>query len=78
MNNPRKGQMEVAKHVLRYLKGTKDVGITYSKQADEKIATRLFGYVDADHASDLDDRKSVVLLRALAQQWSRQLVEPQD
>jgi hypothetical protein len=27
----------------------------------EKMANRLFGYVDADHAADKDDRKSVTV-----------------
>jgi hypothetical protein len=40
------------------LKATSDVGLTYSKQP-EKMANRLFGYVDADHAADKDDCKSV-------------------
>ena len=35
MSNPGPRHEEAAKHILRYLKGTKDVGITYSKQ-DEK------------------------------------------
>ncbi len=61
MSNPGPGlvHLEAAKHILRYLKGTKTVGITYSKQTDDKLANKLVGYVDADHAADVDDRKSV-------------------
>jgi hypothetical protein len=50
--------MEAAKHIVRYLKGMRHVGLTYSKQPPE-LANKLFGYVDADHASDTDDCKSV-------------------
>ena len=42
-----------AKRVLRYLKGTKDYGITYSKES-----TPLKGYVDADWGNSIIDRKS--------------------
>ena len=79
MSNPGRSHMEAAKHVLRYLKATKDVGITYSKQADEKTANKLFGYVDADHASDLDDRKSVggyvLMLNGGAVSWSSRKIK---
>ena len=79
MSNPGPRHVEAAKHVLRYLKGTKDVGITYSKQADESMANKLFGYVDADHASDADDRKSVggyvLLLNGGAVSWSSRKIK---
>lgn len=42
-----------AKRVLRYLKGTADVGITYV--SDKKP---LVGYADADWAGNTDDRRS--------------------
>lgn len=44
---------KLAKRVLRYLKGTLDYDITYSKENSE-----LKGYVDSDWAGDIDDRKS--------------------
>jgi hypothetical protein len=59
MSNPTLAHLESAKHILRYLKGTKDIGITYSRQTDPKLANKLIGWVDADHAADVDDRKSV-------------------
>jgi hypothetical protein len=64
---PTRGQP--AKHILRYLEGTSNVGLTYSKQPKE-LANRLYGYVDADHALDSDDHKSVggyVLMLAVQQ-----------
>ena len=44
----------VAKHILRYLKGTVDYGLKY--KVDQKI--NLEGYVDSDWASSAIDRKS--------------------
>ena len=43
----------VAKHILRYLKGTVDDGLKY--EVDQKI--NLEGYVDSDWASNAIDRK---------------------
>ena len=45
--------MIVAKHILRYLKGTIDYGFKY--EANQKI--NLEGYVDSDWASNSIDRK---------------------
>jgi len=58
MSNPGQTHIVAAKHILRYLKATSDIGLTYSKH-QEKMANCLFGYVDANHAADKDDRKSV-------------------
>jgi hypothetical protein len=44
----------VAKWVLRYVKGTLDFGILYSRSKDP----RLCGYTDSDWAGSVDDRKS--------------------
>jgi hypothetical protein len=43
-----------ANHLLRYLKGSVDVGITYSPDVSDEI----IGYSDSDWASDIDTRKS--------------------
>ena len=79
MSNPGPRHIDAAKYILRYLKGTKDVGITYSKQTDDLLANRLFGYVDADHASDADDRKSVggyvLMLNGGAISWSSRKIK---
>ena len=48
-----KSHWEAAKRVLRYLKGTSDIGIKYSV-----INRELSGYVDPDYAGCTDDRKS--------------------
>ena len=46
---------QAGKRILRYLKGTKEKGVVYTKQ-DEY---RLQAYCDSDWAQDPDDRKSV-------------------
>ena len=42
------------KRILRYLNGSKDLGIVYSKNANENLK----GYSDADWAGDSIDRRS--------------------
>lgn len=44
----------VGKHVLRYLQGTIKYGLRYTFDKD----LRLYGYADANWASNLVDRKS--------------------
>lgn len=52
---PKQEHWVTAKHLLRYLKGTKDQELHYQKS--EK-SLQLEGYSDADWASDKNDRKS--------------------
>ena len=44
--------MQAAKRVLRYLQGTKMLGITYQRSG------KLHGYADSDYAGDIDNAKS--------------------
>lgn len=53
--NPTKRHWAGVKRIMRYLKGTSDLGLYYSNSADED----LVGYSDSDWASDVDDRRSV-------------------
>ncbi|XP_031334004.1 secreted RxLR effector protein 161-like [Photinus pyralis] len=53
--NPSQQHLQGIKRILRYLKGTLDVGIVYTK--DEK-ETNVKIYTDSDWGSDLNDRKS--------------------
>ena len=55
MSNPTHAHLNIAKSVLRYLKGTIDKGICYTK-VNEPIS--LSGYSDSDWGSS-DDRKSM-------------------
>ncbi|XP_075076502.1 secreted RxLR effector protein 161-like [Nicotiana tabacum] len=52
--SPTKQHLGAAKRVLRYVAGTVDFRIWYSKDADFS----LIGYSDSDWAGSIDDRKS--------------------
>ncbi|XP_073133807.1 secreted RxLR effector protein 161-like [Henckelia pumila] len=60
---------QMAKRVLRYLKGTLDFGIFYRKGGNGEIIS----YTNNDYAGDLEDRKSisgyVFLLSSGAVSW---------
>ena len=51
--NPNKNHWQAVKRIFRYLKGTINLGISYSKSPNPCV-----GYSDADFAGDLNDRKS--------------------
>ena len=51
---PRHVHLVVAKHVMRYLKGTLNFGLCYTKDHD----SRLYGYTDSDWARSVPNRKS--------------------
>lgn len=51
--NPTTKHMEAAKHTLRYLKYTNDLGLIYGGRD-----TELYGYTDSDFAADVDNRRS--------------------
>lgn len=51
---PKTGHWIAVKRVLRYLQGTKDLMLVYTKDGDGTVT----GYCDADWASDMHDRKS--------------------
>jgi hypothetical protein len=56
--NPGDTHLAAAKQILRYLKGTSNLGIRYQKQSD-RSSNYLWGYVDSDHGGNPDDRRSV-------------------
>src|ERR1700678_3307556 len=53
---PRRVHLVAAKHVMRYLKGTLDFGLSYNGDHD----FRLSGYTDLDWAGSVSDRKSTL------------------
>ena len=55
LDYPNLVRWQSAKHLLRYLRGTEDVGITYWRNCE----AHWTGYTDADYASCKDDRQSV-------------------
>jgi Reverse transcriptase (RNA-dependent DNA polymerase) len=54
MESPRTSHWKAAKRILRYVRGTVDLGLHYSKTNSFKFA----GYSDSDWCEDIDDRKS--------------------
>ena len=57
-SNPTKAHLSMAKHVLCYLKGTINIGLTFTKQNTEVI--KLQGFCDSDWGAS-SDRLGVVL-----------------
>ncbi|KAL2251417.1 UNVERIFIED_CONTAM: Retrovirus-related Pol polyprotein from transposon TNT 1-94 [Sesamum indicum] len=55
MSNPGPPHYEALKWLLRYLRGSDNIGITFSKNSEH---TQLVGYVDSNYAKDRDSRKS--------------------
>ena len=56
MYDPEQGHWEAVKWILRYIKGTIDVGLVFEKDSIGK--QDCIGYVDSDYAGDLDKRRS--------------------
>ena len=53
-SNPSKQHWMAVKRIIRYLKGTRDLGILYTRSAEDD----LIGFSDSDWAGDWDNRKS--------------------
>ena len=76
-SNPCQRHLAAAKHVLRYLKGTINLGIVYKRQSKLKSPRGFWsnevGLSDADWGRDLDSRRSttgfVVLLNDAVVVW---------
>ncbi|GAU13002.1 hypothetical protein TSUD_173010 [Trifolium subterraneum] len=70
MERPTEIHLAAAKRVMRYLKGTLDLGILYRRNEEMKLQ----GWSDSDYAGDLDDRKStsgyVFMLGSSIISWS--------
>lgn len=56
MQDPCKLHWTAAKHVIRYLKATKELGIVYTRGIDHELG--IHGYTDSDFAADVTDRTS--------------------
>jgi len=57
MANPSRDHHVALRHVLHYLHGTRNKGITYHKY-DEHGINKLYGFVDADYAGEVEKRRS--------------------
>jgi len=56
MHDPKEQHWWVAKHILRYLKGTIDFGIAYGRDK----STTIMGYTYGNWGNDQDDHKSII------------------
>jgi len=54
MENPSESHWNAVKRILRYIKGTIELGMLYKRGED----ITLVAYTDSDYAGDVDDRKS--------------------
>ena len=55
VSNPTRRHWNAAKRILKYLKKTKNLGLIFKRQGNQ----RLIGYTDADFANDTEKRRSV-------------------
>ena len=74
VSSPTHNHLVGAKHLLRYLKGSKDLSLHFSAPTDHRIQPHiLWGYVDSDWAGCPDTRKStsgyVLMLNGAAIAW---------
>ena len=58
MSKPGKEHWTVVKRVFRYLRGTSDYGLCYQGRPGLDRVLDIHGFVDADWAGDLDQRRS--------------------
>lgn len=57
--NPGPAHWVAAKRVLRYLKGTSDLGIVYTSSMESKTKISMHAWSDSDWAANTDTRRSV-------------------
>lgn len=58
MEEPRETHLLAAKRILRYVKGSLDLGILFPVRMNEETKAEFLGFTDADWCGDQDDRKS--------------------
>jgi hypothetical protein len=59
-SNPGESHVKASKQVLRYLKGTPNQGIRFTKSADFDGKIKITSYVDSDWAGCVDTRRSTM------------------
>lgn len=57
MTDPKSSHMAAAKRVLKYVKGTTNLGVFYKKSA-ENFEDDLKVYTDNDYTDNIEDRRS--------------------
>ncbi|XP_046851103.1 secreted RxLR effector protein 161-like [Xenia sp. Carnegie-2017] len=56
MSKPTRADLSIAKHVLRYLKGTQELGLIFQKSSQPLT---LKGFSDSDWGASIEDRRSI-------------------
>jgi hypothetical protein len=73
MENPTRSDYLDVKRILRYLKGTSDLGIRYPREGD----LTLEAYCDSDYGGDEETRKSIagmtIILNNVPVMWASRL-----
>ena len=73
VSGPGEVHMVAAKHLLRYIKGTRDLRLSYSRRCPTDKLNLLWGFVDSDWAGCPDSRKSTsgyaLMLNGAAIAW---------
>ena len=76
-SNPGKTHLDQAVHVLRYLGGTRNLGLVFHGDAEEDMASLILGYTDSDWAGQIDTCHStggyVFKMSGDAVSWSSKL-----
>ncbi|KAD5962030.1 hypothetical protein E3N88_13503 [Mikania micrantha] len=57
LSNPGKVHWDAVKWILRYLNGTRNVGLVYGSDCEN--SNQVYGFVDSDFAKDLDKGRSI-------------------
>ena len=57
MSKPSKDHWKAVKWLLRYVKGSIDIGLCY--EANDEGGSNIKGYCDSDYAADLNKRRSL-------------------
>ncbi|CAA0819380.1 cysteine-rich RLK (RECEPTOR-like protein kinase) 8, partial [Striga hermonthica] len=53
--NPKESHLKAVKHIIKYVHGTSDLGILYSRDTSSSLA----GYSYVDWAGNVDDRRTI-------------------
>ena len=74
MHNPGLQHVVACKRVLRYMKGTTDIGLEYNTSNIKPDEFNIEAYTDADWAGDIDERRSttgwIIKLNGCTVSWS--------
>ena len=65
MANSGRQNWDAVKWIFRYLEGTIEYNISFVRQKNDLL---VMGYMDADYAMDLDERRSTTIMSSILQE----------